>query len=143
LSNGTKTCPSIAGSHSQRTRITRSGANSCVNWRGTDNSPRPLPIVRLSSRHRLGHRYLLITGFRLSRTDLNTLSPSITTILLMATPLAVWTVSDMVDESLLIYQSNLGYTSVDHSYARTDVPSPLTIGDFITTHQFGGSYPSA
>ena len=31
-----------------------------------------------------------------------------------------------------------GYTSVDHSYTRTDVPSPLIVGDYITTRQYGG-----
>lgn len=39
-------------------------------------------------------------------------------------------------------QSFLGHTSVDHSYVRTDIPSPLTVGDFITTHQHGGSFLS-
>ena len=29
---------------------------------------------------------------------------------------------------------------MDHSYTRTDIPNPLVIGDFITTHQHGGSY---
>lgn len=30
-----------------------------------------------------------------------------------------------------------GYTSVDHSYTRTDVPSPLITGSYITTRQSG------
>src|ERR1700733_2492828 len=96
-------------------------------------------MVRLSSRRRLGLPYLRITEFQCSRTNLNTLSSSISAICLMATRLTVWTLSDLV-ERLLTYSSISGYASVDHSYTRTDIPSPLVVGDFITTHQSGGSY---
>src|ERR1700733_13560334 len=93
-------------------------------------------MVRLSSRRRLGLPYLRITEFQCSRTNLNTLSSSISAICLMATRLAIWTLSDLV-ERLLTYSSISRYARVNQPCTRTYIPSPLVVGDFITTHQYG------
>lgn len=35
------------------------------------------------------------------------------------------------------YSQTIGYTSVDHTYTRTELPSPLVLGSTTTTHQAG------